>query len=117
MIKLITMILAILFASSNVIASGPTLTGSEIYPVCSKKNDNCTTYINGWLGGYDFGTMILANELGAQGTRVYYCFPDEINIVQLTDVFTQYLAHNSKERHYPAKDLVFMAFIDAFPCK
>jgi hypothetical protein len=117
MTKSIFILAAFFLISFNAGAMGPTLTGNAIYPVCSTHDSRCAIFINGWLGGYHFGTMIVANELGAKSTRAYFCFPEKINIMQLANVFTKYLENNPKDRHQPASDLVFVSFLDAFPCK
>jgi hypothetical protein len=46
-----------------------------------------------------------------------YCAPKGVILMQMTDLFCQYLSTNPAERHRPGNELLINALNKAWPCK
>lgn len=47
---------------------------------------------------------------------ILVCAPKNVSVAQLLDVVKKYVNENPDKRHKPAKELVMMSLIGAFPC-
>jgi len=74
----------------------------------SYQND-CVAYISGVSDAIEITTDKHPNIL--------ICLPDKVNNIQLARVVLKYLKKHPKLLNYRASDEVFMALVNAFPCK
>ena len=50
------------------------------------------------------------------GESVYFCSPEKLRLIQLTDTVTNFINEHPDLRNKPAANLVEQALMDSFPC-
>lgn len=68
--------------------------------------------------GYVSGVFDMSNGFALIFTKrtALLCAPPGADTSQFRDIAIRWLIAHPENRHLPASDLVFMAFLDAYPC-
>jgi len=87
-------------------------TGTQLRGVCdAPRPEYCWGYVNGVVDAYV--KMVLLDNI----KRSVWCFPKNYTVKQGTLVLKKWLEDNPDKLHLPARDIVSLAFIEAFECK
>jgi hypothetical protein len=120
--KFFTFFLSLIFAGSALYVSPAKAnfeSGNSLYNDCLVEKGNslfyqkrirCLSYI---VGVYD--TFDTVSRM--QNAPSVVCAPSGIVVEQLSDIVLAYLRANPEVRHYPAADIVMLAFSKSFPCR
>lgn len=112
--------------------SEPSTSGNDLYAACKTAPDHplqafCTGYVMGYVDGRNWGTFIAVNRLelaeSAQDANTLgnklagHCVPENATNGQLVDVAKKYLEEHPEQRHESARTLIWLSFLNAFPCE
>jgi hypothetical protein len=100
--------------------------GSDLLPMCQAEVEmqdgktipidrmadamHCANYLQGFLDGFVMGQLV-------PGATQVLCFPESVNMAQMTRIVAKWLHYNPARLHEPAYGLVFVATRDAFACQ
>jgi len=127
--------LALLLALAACPATAQIVSGNELYSACNVQGDAgpdiqygyCIGFITGAWEGTKIGVAIIplmtnpddtAAEIDAVSNQILgICLPDSVERGQVVAVMMKYLEENPASRHEPARSLLRLALMDAFPCQ
>ena len=100
--------------------------GSDLLPMCQAEVEmqdgktipidrmadamHCANYLQGFLDGFVMGQLV-------PGATQVLCFPESVNMAQMTRIVAKWLHDNPARLQEPAYGLVFVAARDAFACQ
>ncbi len=99
------------------------LTGCQVLVTSARASGDRTTISKEPTASVCWGFMGAVQELsdmsfdGGLRTVTGACLPSEITRLQLIRVFLSYAQAHPEKLHYPASQLVLVAWTEAFPCK
>lgn len=122
------------FGPTMTTAESVLLTGNQLYAMCNVNAEAepvsfafCTGYVIGYVEGRNWGTFtavsrLLEPESAAEGNKignalVGHCVPEDANYEQLIDVVVGYMQRHPESRHESARALIWLSYIEAFPCE
>jgi hypothetical protein len=107
----------------------PVTTGNQIAEICAGEDlamrGYCIGYVVGLIEGMKWGLAFPLLQDGKSPDEVNkmaevllrFCFPEGATNRQSVDVVTGYLSRHPETRHFSARLLAQLAFIEAFPCE
>lgn len=98
-----------------VAASSPAaaVDGNALHRMCNGGDNHGRSICMGYVAGVNDAWQGLAS---ANGDRLNFCLPRNVQLGQMTDVVSQHLARNPATRDMPGFLLVGTAFVEAWPC-
>jgi hypothetical protein len=76
----------------------------------------CLGYADGFISGVT-AERSAQQALGRPPSRQLFCIPNGVTTGQAVQVSLRYLQQHPADLHMDAGDLLYFAFMDAFPCK
>lgn len=110
MIKRLTVVTAVLFASPAWPSGGSFYSGNDVFGYCegsAKNSAHCIGYTTGIVDALASGPIF--------GWAA--CVPEKVSAAQARDIVVKYLRDNPQERHYSAAGIAAKALSVAFPCR
>lgn len=112
-------------------AEAQQISGNSLYEACRSDNSVmggfCIGYIIGVIEGRSFGAFQVLERLDPSESTAAannlvdqllgHCIPENASNEQLRDVALSYLSKNPETRHETARLLLWLAYVEAFPCE
>jgi len=122
----ICMLFMVWCASPASAATSPIWNGAELARGCdlviktfngekvSEDGNNLAFYTNGYLSGY-----VQAHDVsgGIQSGKGDFCLPASVYTIHLARTLVKYTQSHPEELVKQAKDIIFSALTEAYPCK
>lgn len=103
------------------------VSGNDLLKECSAKNKSfCQGYLIGIVDGMDQLAVEMFNPENEVDLSPYqsgidsvleFCFPPNMEFIQIIDLVVLFLEENPGIRHFTADSLAFSAIREAFPCE
>jgi Rap1a immunity proteins len=97
-------------------ARAQTITGTQLYQICTSEEDTGKALCQGWTGGF-LNALVIAQVQADRGKKgAVTCLPNGVTGIQVKRTVMKFLADHPSLMNEDAGVLTFFAIKSAFPC-